>query len=59
MGLCDSQKLWKGDITYFCERTGRIFKENTIVCKFYMHKDFCAEPKKFMIYACTISLLLN
>ena len=43
-----TQKSRKGDITYFCERTGRIFREDIKikVCKIYIHKDFCPEPKK-------------
>ena len=39
LGFCDSQKSRKGDITYFCERTGWIFRED---------KDFCAEPEKII-----------
>ena len=54
MGLCDSQKQRKGDITYFCDRTERIFREDIKVSKLYIRKDFCPEPKKkFMICACT------
>ena len=30
MGFCDSQKSPKDDITYFCERTGRIFREDIV-----------------------------
>ena len=45
----------KGDIIYFCEITGRMFREDIKVHKLYIHKDFCAElEKKFTIYACTI-----
>ena len=46
MGFCDSQKLRKSDITYFCERTGRISREDIKVCKLYIRKDFCPEPGK-------------
>ena len=42
----NSQKSLKGDITYFCERTGRIFREDIKVCKLYIRKDFCPEPEK-------------
>ena len=45
-GFCDSRKSRKGDITYFCERTGRIFREDIKVCKLYIRKDFCPEPEK-------------
>ena len=55
MGLCDSQESQKCDITYFCERTGRIFREDIKVCKLYIRKGFCPEPKNnFMICGCTI-----
>ena len=33
------------EITYFCERTGKIFREDIKVCKMYIRK---------LIYACTI-----
>lgn len=46
MGLCDSQKQRKGDITYFCDRTERIIREDIKVSKLYIRKDFCPEPKK-------------
>ena len=56
VGFCDSQKSRKGDITYFCERTGRILREDIKVCKLYIRKDSWAEPEfVFMIHACTIS----
>ena len=44
--FCDSQMLRKGDITYFCEITGRMFREDIKVHKLYIHKDFCAELEK-------------
>ena len=44
--FCDSQKSRKGGITYVCERTGRIFREDIKVCKTNIAKDFCPEPKK-------------
>ena len=56
MGFCDSQKSRKGDITYFCERTGRIFREDIKIYELYIRKDFYPEPeKKIMIHACTIA----
>ena len=48
MGFYDSQKSRKGDITYFCEKTGWIFREDIEVCKMYIHKDLCAEPEKII-----------
>ena len=44
-GCCYSQNSRKGNITYFCERTGRIFSEDIKVRKLYgIRKDFCIEP---------------
>ena len=60
MGFCDSRKSRKGDITYFCERTGRIFSEDIKVCKIYIRKDFCPEPKrKISLFAHVQSYLLS
>ena len=43
--------LWPSkvaDIRYFCERTGRIFREDIKVCKMYIHTDFCSDPEKMI-----------
>ena len=47
-----TQKLLEGGITYFCERTGRIFREDIKICKVNIRKNFRAEKRKnnFMIY---------
>ena len=45
-GFCDSQKSMKGDITYFCERIGRIFRED--IYQLDTRKDSRAEPKKYL-----------
>ena len=58
--LCDSQKSRKGDITYFCERTGRILRVDIKVCKLYIRNYSRAVQKnKFMIYECTIAGRIN
>ena len=49
LGLYNSQKSWKGDITYICDRTGSIFREDNKVCKIYIYKNFCSELET-MIY---------
>ena len=48
MGFYDPQKSRKGDITYFYERTGRIFREDIKVYKMYTPKDFYPEPKNII-----------
>ena len=58
-GFCDSQKSRKGDITYFCERTERIFREDIKVSKLYIRKDFCPEPKKNSLFAHVQLFLLS
>ena len=37
---------WKGDIACFCDRTGRILREDIKVCTFYIRKHSRAEPEK-------------
>ena len=56
MGFCDSQKLRKGEITYFCERTGRIFRENILkyVKYTYLRISVTSQKNNFMICACII-----
>ena len=47
------------DITYFCERTGRIFKENIKVFKLYIRKDFCPESKRNISWFAHVQLLVG
>ena len=44
LGFWDSQKSRKGNITYFFERAGRMFREDIKVCKMCIHKNFSAAP---------------
>ena len=48
VGFCDFRKSRKGDITYFCERTGRILREDIEVCNLYIRKNSRAEPEKII-----------
>jgi len=46
VGTLYACKSHRREITYFYERTGRIFREDIKVCKMYIMKNFCPEPKK-------------
>ena len=48
MEFCDSRKSWKGDIIYFCERTGGILREDIKVCNLFIRKNSRAEPDKII-----------
>ena len=47
-GFCNYQKSRKGDMTYFCERTGRIVIEDIKVCNMYIHTYFCPDPEQII-----------